>query len=331
MQSHSLLRQDFTSVGLLRLMYDFPQAGVPAPIRLGLAGQPDYSIKEPPQVADNEFLSNVALPLYARARGFTSDQQVWNAVRSRQGDVVLQYDSSVDGLPGSSDFTPFIANIPDSSMQAAHYHRVTVIGLMPASAPWRMLLSQGTSASIAHPPYIQFINTYLFQLRQGVSETRAAQDLNHELQASLRGIAVQSLDQGSLNGVTEVLTLLLSGELNLGLLFGALAIGVITARAVVERRQQIGMLRALGFSRTLIRRSFLLEAGFIILLSLLIGASLALGLAAQVARATYQDFPFPVIPIVLILSGSFLVALISTALPAWQAAHLQPAEALRYE
>ena len=91
------------------------------------------------------------------------------------------------------------------------------------------------------------------------------------------------------------------------------------------------LLRPPPFSRTLILRSFLLEAGFIILLSLLIGASLALGLAAQVARATYQDFPFPVIPVVLILLGSFLAALVSTALPAWQAARLRPAEALRYE
>ena len=333
MQGHRLLGQDFTSVGLLRLMYDFPQAGAPIPLQLDLPGRPGYSMRQPPQVADDEFLSDVAvaLPLYARAHGFASDQQVWNAVRNQPGDVVLQYDASVAGLPDSSNFTPFSANIPESSMSSAHYHRVTVIGLMPASAPWRVLLSLRTAEGIAHPSYIQFINTYLFQLRQGVSEALAAQDLNHELQASLRGIAVQSLDQGSLNGVTTVLTLLLSGELDLGLLFGALAIGVITARAVVERRQQIGMLRALGFSRTLIRRSFLLEAGFIILLSLLIGASLALGLAAQVARATYQDFPFPVIPVVLILLGSFLAALLSTALPAWQAARLQPAEALRYE
>ena len=331
MQGHRLLGQDFTSVGLLRLLYDFPQAGAPVPLQLDLSGRPGYSMRQPPQVADDEFLSDVALPLYARAYGFASDQQVWNAVRNQPGDVVLQYDSSVAGLPGSSNFTPFSANIPESSTPSAHYHRVKVIGLMPASAPWRALLSLRTAEGIAHPPYIQFINTYLFQLRQGVSEAHAAQDLNHELQASLRGIAVQSLDQGSLNGVTTVLTLLLSGELDLGLLFGALAIGVITARAVVERRQQIGMLRALGFSRTLIWYSFLLEAGFIILLSLLIGASLALGLAAQVAHETYQDFPFPTIPVVLILLGSFLAALISTALPAWQAARLQPAEALRYE
>jgi len=110
-----------------------------------------------------------------------------------------------------------------------------------------------------------------------------------------------------------------------------LAIGVITSRSVVERRQQIGMLRALGFSRALVRNLFLLEAGFVISLSLLIGAALALWLAFQIARAIYHDFPFPASAIMLILLGSFLVAFVCTFWPAQQAAKLHPAEALRYE
>src|SRR5262249_29397384 len=116
-----------------------------------------------------------------------------------------------------------------------------------------------------------------------------------------------------------------------GLIFGALAIGVIASRAVVERRQQIGMLRAMGFSRALVRRSFLLESGAIITLGLLTGATLALWLAIGGARATYQDLPLPLVPIVLIFLGSFLAALVSTAPPAQAAARLPPAEALRYE
>ena len=35
--------------------------------------------------------------------------------------------------------------------------------------------------------------------------------------------------------------------MGLGLIVGVAALGVITARAVVERRQQIGVLRAIGF------------------------------------------------------------------------------------
>ena len=332
LQTHQMLGQDFAAVGLVHLMYDYPQAGPVQPLQLDLdGGTLLYRLNTPPQVADDAFLASTILPLYARASGFSSDRQVWDALRTYPGDVVLQYDAQVVGMPASSGFAPFTAEIPESSAPAAHAHPVTVIGLMPANTPWRVLLSLGTARTIAQPPYIAFLTTYLFRLQAGTDETRAAQDLNRLLDAASRGITIQSLDQGSLNGVTQVFTLLLSSDLALGLLFGALAIGVITSRAVVERRQQIGMLRALGFSRSLIWRSFLLEACFVIALGLLVGATLALFLAYQIARATYQDFPLPVGPVVAIILSAFLAALACTLVPARQAARLYPAEALRYE
>ena len=332
LQTRRALGQDFAAVGLVRLMYDFPQEGLPQPLRLDLeGGKLLYSLSRPPQVADDTFLTSATLPMYARANGFHSDRQVWDALRNHPGYAVLQYDAHVVGIPNSSGFAPFTAEIPDSSAPTAQYYPVTVIGLVPASTPWRALLSINTARRIVQPPYITFLSTYLFRFQPGVDETRAAQDLNSFLDASSRGISVQSLDQGSINGVTEVFTLLLGSDLALGLLFGALAISVITSRAVVERRQQIGMLRALGFSSSLVWRSFLLEACFVIALGLLVGTALAIWLAFQIAHATYQDFPLPLVPVALILLSAFLATLACTILPARQAARLYPAEALRYE
>jgi hypothetical protein len=45
-------------------------------------------------------------------------------------------------------------------------------------------------------------------------------------------------------------------------------IHVITARSVVERRQQIGVLRAIGFRRRMVQWSFLVESSFIALTSI---------------------------------------------------------------
>jgi hypothetical protein len=330
--NHQLLAEDFAQVGLLRLMYDYPESGAPTPIRLlGLSGQPLYTLSQPPQVADDGFLSSTSLQLYARAQGFSSDQQIWNAVRNHSGYVVLQYDSQISALPMHSGFTPFSIGIPDNATAAkAHYHQATVIGLMPASTPWRVLTSLRTADAIARPPST-FLNTYLFRLRPSVTEARAVLDLSRAVQSDTLGITIQSLDQGSVNEATAVLTIFLVSYLALGLGFGALAIGVITSRAVVERRQQIGMLRALGFSRLLVWRAFLLESSFTIFLSLLVGTALAIWLAYQVALVTYQHFPFPIGPVVLIVIGSFLIALVSTIIPTRRAAKLHPAEALRYE
>ena len=327
-----MLEQDFAAVGLVRLMYDYPQAGQVQPLRLDLdGGQLIYHLSKPPQVADDAFLASTTLPLYARARGYSSDRQVWDTLRTNANSMVLQYDASVLGLPTGSGFTPFTAEIPDRSASTAHFHPVTVIGLVAGNTSWRVLVSLKTARAIVQPPYIDFLSTYLFRLQPGVNETRAAQDLNSFLDASSQGIPIQSLDQGSINEVTQVFTLLLSGDLALGLLFGILAISVITSRAVVERRQQIGMLRALGFSRSLIWLSFLLEACFVIAVGLLVGATLAIFLAYQIAHATYQNFPLPVGPVAAILLSAFLVALACTILPVRHAARLSPSEALRYE
>ena len=332
LQAGRALRQDFAAVGLVRFMYDYPQAGRVQPLRLDLdGGRLVYSLNTPPQVADDAFLARVALPLYARASGFSSDQQVWDALRTHADDVVLQYDPHVVGLPASSGFTPFTAEMPDRSSSTANYHPVTVIGLMPANSSWRVLVSITTARKIVQPPYIEFLSAYLFCLQPGVNEQRAAQDLNSFLQASSRGITVQSLDQGSLNAITGVFTLLLGSDLALGLLFGALAISVITSRAVVERHQQIGLLRALGFPKRLVWCSFLLEACFVVAVGLLTGATLALCLAYQIARVTYQDFPLPLGPLGAILLSAFLAALACTVLPAREATRVYPAEALRYE
>jgi hypothetical protein len=52
---------------------------------------------------------------------------------------------------------------------------------------------------------------------------------------------------------------LIQGFIGLGLLIGIAALGVVTIRAVVERRQQIGVLRAIGFTREMVQNVFLFE------------------------------------------------------------------------
>jgi CBS domain-containing protein len=64
-------------------------------------------------------------------------------------------------------------------------------------------------------------------------------------------------------GVNRTINLLVEGFKGLGLIVEVAALGVISARAVVERRQQIGVLRAIGHQRRMVQLSFLLECSFI--------------------------------------------------------------------
>ena len=68
--------------------------------------------------------------------------------------------------------------------------------------------------------------------------------------------------------LTRGILQLFQGFLALGLLVGIAALGVISARTVVERQQQVGMLRAFGYQPEMVALSFVLEASFIALVGM---------------------------------------------------------------
>ncbi len=131
---------------------------------------------------------------------------------------------------------------------------------------------------------------------------------------------------------------IIEGFMGLGLVVGIAAVGVIASRSVVERRQQIGVLRALGFPRGTVALSFLIETAFVVGLGGLAGTVLGLILARNLftsdaikASTAGAGFMVPVPLISAILVATMVVALLMTWVPSRQAARIAPAEALRYE
>ncbi|HEV3468037.1 MAG TPA: FtsX-like permease family protein [Pyrinomonadaceae bacterium] len=129
---------------------------------------------------------------------------------------------------------------------------------------------------------------------------------------------------------------IVQGFMGLGLVVGVAAVGVIAFRSVVERRQQIGVLRAIGYQRGLVALSLLIETAFVVGLGVLSGTALGLFLARNLfasdelgVEATAFLVPWEMI--VVVLAATIVVALLMTWIPARQAARIAPAEALRYE
>lgn len=115
-----------------------------------------------------------------------------------------------------------------------------------------------------------------------------------------------------------------------GLAIGAVGMGVISVRNVSERKREIGMMRAIGFPRSQVILSVLLELVVLGIIGLIIG--IVNGLLVSVGFANMQGVAL-VIPwedIGLYLSLIVLIALGSGALPAIVASRIPPAEALRY-
>jgi putative ABC transport system permease protein len=107
---------------------------------------------------------------------------------------------------------------------------------------------------------------------------------------------------------------------------------------VVERRQQIGVMRAIGFRRQMVQAAFLLESSFVALTSIVVGTALGLILAWNIIddqrrQPSWETLEL-VIPwsnLLLIFAVVYSVALVATVLPARRASRIRPAEALRYQ
>jgi putative ABC transport system permease protein len=102
---------------------------------------------------------------------------------------------------------------------------------------------------------------------------------------------------------------------------------------VYRRRSEIGTLRALGFPRKMVKACFLVESSFDALLGILIGVATATLaryiLYLQKSGDDIETFSIPALEIGALVTIVYLVARVSTILPAMRAASVDPVEALR--
>lgn len=140
----------------------------------------------------------------------------------------------------------------------------------------------------------------------------------------------------SIRGPRILLSDVLLGVVGLTLLLGVAALAITGTRAVVERRQQIGMLRALGCKRRLIQGAFLCESFFVGLAGSLSGVVLGLILSNNIFAVNFFEqfhtgltFSIPWAELGLIVAVALLASLLAALLPAWQAGRVTPIEALR--
>jgi putative ABC transport system permease protein len=288
------------------------------------------------RACDDVFFANTAMHLQARATGYATDQQVEDAVQQQTGLAMLYPFPGYKLYHIAPGFQPFTMNVTDTQTPGVT-HQVTVIGILPQTWQWPgLFVSTRTGAQIFTDPHMHLL-WYLFRLKPGVNGHQARLALGAAFGAKygMEPVFIGDMINHAV-GFLDELTTLLTGYLALGLVIGVAGLGIISSRAVVERRQQIGMLRALGYSRRSVQAACLLESGFVALLGLIVGTVLGSWTAGQAADALYSRNAFvgfqpPFITLTVILVGAYLTTLCTTYVPARAAARVRPAEALRYE
>jgi putative ABC transport system permease protein len=142
---------------------------------------------------------------------------------------------------------------------------------------------------------------------------------------------------GSINTILGVVQAVFVGIALISLLVGGIGIMNTMYTAVLERKREIGVMKAIGARNRDVLLIFLFESGLLGMaggaIGVLIGVALSktVELGARGALGNVLQASFPPELILGALAFSFVVGMISGVLPARQASRLPPVEALRNE
>jgi putative ABC transport system permease protein len=303
---------------------------------------------------DGPYLLHTGYGLAALARGYDTPREVWTALARRLNLAVVDpftvprhanwnfAPPPAFRLQGffleDKVFDPVRVEVQDPL--SGTKRTLTVIGVLSDTVPQDMpgiWTSDRTATALFGARAATTIHH--IALAPGVDHASAAAALERGFLAN--GLEAKTAEERLHEAIGPSYTLnwLLLGFMALGLVVGVAALGVISARSVVERRQQIGVLRAIGFQRGMVQLAFLLEASFIALTAIVVGSALGLTVAHNVIadsadQPSYQgtlQFAAPWTHLAVVFVLVYAAALLTTLAPAARAAHVHPAEALRYE
>jgi putative ABC transport system permease protein len=149
-------------------------------------------------------------------------------------------------------------------------------------------------------------------------------------------VVVQVLDREQFKGEQgkqiDTLLAVLYGLLALAIVIAILGIVNTLALSVVERRREIGMLRAVGMARNQVRRTIYLESVLIAVFGAIVGVILGLGLGVGFIRTLRDqglgEIAIPWGQVIAMLIGSAIVGVFAALWPAARAARTKPLEAI---
>lgn len=142
----------------------------------------------------------------------------------------------------------------------------------------------------------------------------------------------------SVTDIVDTISYVLIAFVAISLVVSSIMIGVITYISVLERKKEIGILRAIGASKRNISQVFNAETFIIGLCAGLIGIGLSLlflipgnMIIHHVADNTSVNAVLPPVPAVILIILSVVLTLIGGLIPSKKAAKSDPVTALRTE
>ena len=290
---------------------------------------------DPNAVGQSNFYTSNTFPMVLMAPGYNTATDVWNAVTSNSSNVVYYYGAANTRGPPTSIPAPAAGDTlqlyasPDGG-KTIYAARVTVAGVLNS-----FLLGTGIMGTN------QFLSKYfhvgsgqfsLVKVTSGTNPSSVANIMKRDFaQLGLATIVIPVLISDFIQ-VGQSFLGVFEAFLALGLVVGIAGLGIISIRSVVERRKEIGVLRAIGFRKRMVLSAFLLENSYVALLGILIGVILGfdLGYAIATSPGSGLSYVIPWTSILEIVAFSYGLAVLTTLSSSRRAAQIPPAEALRY-
>ncbi len=183
------------------------------------------------------------------------------------------------------------------------------------------------------------ISAIRLTLKEGSDVDAVAAQIEDILMASHRvtkddkdfGVITAKFINKQFSGVMDLLSLFLAAIASISLIVGGIGISNTMFMSVLERRKEIGTMKAVGASQVEIRNIFLVESAMIGLAGGFMGLVVAGAIGGILLYGFNVAFVFDPLAVGGALAFSITVGLVSGTFPAAEAAKIDPIEALRYE
>ena len=300
---------------------------------------------------DPAYAEAVSYGFLVRDERYSDDRAIWRALAAGEEAAVVSaamvpaaadfdqggpdFSFQLEGFQREDDVLPEVyVEVYDSSEE--RMVRLRVIGVLEESALFARTVTTGHETLQRLAPVDLPYLGYEIVLEDSSRAEEVAAALEEEFVE--HGVQASSLEKTvrDFTALNRTFNRIIQGFMGLGLVVGIAALGVIAARSVVERRVQIGILRAIGYGSGMVQLSFLIESSFIALLGIVVGFGLGFGLSVDIVRELGEsiegvEYATPWETVILVAVVAYGASLLTTYLPARQASRIYPAEALRYD
>jgi putative ABC transport system permease protein len=267
---------------------------------------------------------------------YPTENDVWTAVQQNSSLVILdgsKYASSSSfGFGENAQSTLELGQQFSMASSDAMVKNVTVIGFMKQSNLNGVFMSDSSFNDTYHPiGYSLFLMTFA----PGSDVDHQAALFKQEFVAfGVQTIAIKTLAK-QITGTIDSFMTLFQAFLSMGLVIGVSGLGIITIRSIHERRLEIGMMRAMGYTRRMVVMNFAIESAFISALGIAIGSALGIVVGYDIwdlfLKGIGMDFEIAWVPIIGLGLAAFLATVLCVIPAARGASKVAPAEVLRFE